>query len=217
MSDAWKYRLGSAAGRRVIEAVLGTCRFEVEGADRFRRYQEAGGGVIFTLWHGRQLPLTYHHRNQGIVAIISRSGDGEYIARIVEAWGYGAARGSSHRGGSEALRDLVKHARKGRSLAVTPDGPRGPRQKLKMGAVVAAQLTGLPMVPMAGAATRGWWFGGWDRFLVPKPFSTIHVAYGEPHEVPRNAAPEELERIAASMEAELNRVTDHVDRIARQR
>jgi lysophospholipid acyltransferase (LPLAT)-like uncharacterized protein len=207
-----KHRLGGDAGRLALDALMATVRFRVEGREQYTALRDAGERVIFALWHGRLLPLTYYHRRQRIAALISRSADGEYIARLVEGWGYGTVRGSSSRGGGAALRALVRQARDGWSLAITPDGPRGPRQRLQPGVITAAQLTGLPIVPLAGGCPRAWWPGSWDRFCVPKPFSTVRVLYGEPRRVPREADAAELERHARALEAQLNAMTEEVDR-----
>lgn len=214
--DAW-YWIAGIAGRRLVDALLGTVRFRVMTPQPHLEIVQQGGGVIYTLWHGRLLPLTYFHRRQGIATLISRSGDGEYIARVVERWGYHAARGSSSRGGSAALRELVKAARHGASLAFTPDGPRGPRQKLKRGVLTAAQLSGLPIIPMSGAATRAWWLEGWDSFLVPKPFSTMYLRYGVPVYVARDATESELSALELQVEATLNELTERADADARGR
>ena len=210
------YWIAGSAGRRLIDALLGTVHFRVVTAQPHLDILKQGGGVIYTLWHGRLLPLTYFHRRQAIATLISRSGDGEYIARVVERWGYHAARGSSSRGGGAALRELVKAARHGASLAFTPDGPRGPRQQLKRGVLTAAQLSGLPIMPMSGAATRAWWLEGWDRFLVPKPFSTMFVRYGAPVYIPRDATESELSALELQVEATLNELTEHADADARE-
>ncbi|MGH7474730.1 MAG: lysophospholipid acyltransferase family protein [Longimicrobiales bacterium] len=206
-----RYRLAGWLGQHMLDALLATARFEVSGADAYRRYWTRGSPVIFVLWHGRLLPLTYLHRHQGIGTLISRSEDGEYIARIVERWGYTTARGSSTRGGAAALRELVRCARAGRSLAFTPDGPRGPRERVKPGVLTAAQLAGIPLVPIAGGTDRAWWFEGWDRFLVPKPFARIRVAYGEPLEVPRAADAPQLTALATELERRLQELMQQVD------
>lgn len=205
-------RLAGTLGRVLLDALMATVRFEVEHEDRLERASAGGQPVIFTLWHGRLLPLTYYHRDRGITAIISQSEDGESIARVVEAWGYRTVRGSTSRGGSGALRGLVKAAREGRSLAITPDGPRGPRQELQPGVITAAQLTGCPIIPLAGGCTRAWWPGSWDRFCIPKPFSTVTVRYGEPRYVPRDAGPAKLARHARELETELNVMIEDLDR-----
>ncbi|MGQ0812989.1 MAG: lysophospholipid acyltransferase family protein [Gemmatimonadota bacterium] len=206
MREGARYWFAGLLGRRVLDALLATVRFRVVTPE-----PQVDGPVIYTLWHGRLLPLTYLHRQQGITTMISRSADGEYIARIVERWGYRTARGSSSRGGGTALRELVKAARAGHSLALTPDGPRGPRQKLKRGVLTAAQLSGLPLVPMTGSANRAWWLEGWDRFLIPKPFATMYVRYGQPIQVPRNAGEDQLTALEQSVEATLNELTGQVD------
>lgn len=206
-----KTRLVSGLGGGLLSALLDTCRVEQKGIENFERFHREGRPVVFVLWHGRLLPCTYWNRHRGLVTLVSQHRDGEYIARIVERWGYTAVRGSSSRRAAGALRELVRHVRAGRSLAVTPDGPRGPRQVLKPGALLAAQLSGAPVIPAAGGASRGWWFGSWDRFLVPKPFSRVRLAYGEPVEVPRGAGEAELERIAREVEARTNALTALVD------
>jgi lysophospholipid acyltransferase (LPLAT)-like uncharacterized protein len=212
MRQGAQFWLAGLLGRGVLDAMLGTLRVEIlspEPTNVARPY-------IFTLWHGRLLPLTWLHRNQGVYTLISRSGDGEYIARVVERWGYHAIRGSSSRGGGPALREIVKAARAGNSIAVTPDGPRGPRQKLKRGVLTAAQLSGLPLLPVSAAATRAWWMEGWDRFLVPKPFSRLYVRYGNPVYVPRDAGENELVQIETDVEHTLNTLTEQVDADARR-
>jgi lysophospholipid acyltransferase (LPLAT)-like uncharacterized protein len=209
------YWFAGAFGKHMLDALLATVQFRVLSLEPHRALTE-GGGVIYTLWHGRLLPLTYYHRQQNIATLISQSSDGEYIARVVERWGYTAMRGSSSRGGSSALREMVKAARTGRSLAITPDGPRGPKQKLKPGVLTLAQLTGQPMIPMSASATRAWWVDArWDLFLVPKPFSTVFVRYADPVYVPRDADEGALTKIGAEVEATLVRLTNETDADAR--
>ena len=206
-----KTRLIAGAGGGLLSALLDTCRVEQQGTENFERFHQEGRAVVFVLWHGRLLPCTYWNRHQRLVTLVSQHRDGEYIARIVERWGYTAVRGSSSRRAAGALRELVRHVRAGRSLAVTPDGPRGPRQVMKAGALLAAQLAGAPVIPAAGGASRAWWFGSWDRFLVPKPFARVRLAYGEPVWIPRDADEAALERISRDVEARLNALTAHVD------
>lgn len=216
MKEEPQYWLAGFAGTMLLDTLLATVRYKVMTAAPHIELVNSGKPVIYTLWHGRLLPLTYYHRQQEIATLISKSADGEYIARVVERWGYTAARGSSSRGGGAALRDLVKAARSGASLAFTPDGPRGPRQKLKPGVLTAAQLSGLPLIPMSGAASRAWWIEGWDRFLVPQPFATMYVRYGTPVHVPRHATPEEMVRLVTDVEAILNDLTEQADDDARR-
>lgn len=206
-----RYALGGASGAYALKALLATARFRTDAESHWRGFVERREAVIFVLWHGRLLPLTYHHRGRGIVALISQSGDGEYIARVVRHWGYLTARGSTSRGGERALRDLLRHARSGRSIAVTPDGPRGPREQIKPGVMLLAQRTGLPMIPIAAGADRAWWFEGWDRFLVPKPFARIRIAYGAPHYVARDADGDALEAARLRLEGAMREVMARAD------
>ena len=211
MRDGLRFRLAGSVGGCVLDALFRTATFDVIGEENYAPVRDRGTPCFMVIWHGRLLPAGYYHRGRGMVGLISRSEDGEYIARVLRRWGYGAVRGSSSRGGMPALREIVRLARSGRTIAITPDGPRGPRQKLKPGVLAAARATGLPMVPVAAGADRAWWFESWDRFLVPKPFARIRVAYGPPLEVPRDAGPEEIEAIGRRLEAELNRLVEVVD------
>jgi lysophospholipid acyltransferase (LPLAT)-like uncharacterized protein len=214
MRSEARYWFAGALGKYVLDALLATVRFRVLAPPPDEELVRTTG-VIYTLWHGRLLPLTYLHRGQNIATLISQSADGEYIARVVERWGYRAIRGSSSRGGSAALREMVKVARHARSLAITPDGPRGPKQKLKPGVLLLAQLTGQPIIPMSASATRAWWVDArWDLFLVPKPWASVFVRYAAPVYVPRAASAADLERIGAEVEATLIRLTEATDRDA---
>lgn len=209
-------RLASGVGGRALDALLATCRWHRDGAEHFQALWERGRPVIFVLWHGRLLPCTYRHRGQGLVTLISRHRDGDLIAGVVEGrWGYRAVRGSSSRGATHALRELLRAVRGGRSVAITPDGPRGPREQMKMGPVLLAQRTGAPLIPVASGADRAWWFGGWDRFLVPKPFARLRIRYGAPIEVPRTADADALEAVRLRTEIALRELREKVDREAK--
>jgi lysophospholipid acyltransferase (LPLAT)-like uncharacterized protein len=207
-----KYRLAGAIGSGLMDGLLGSLKYHVEGAEQHEQYTKHGSPVIFAIWHGRLLAPCYLHRRQGVVALISRSADGEYLARLLSHWGYETVRGSSSRGGSEALRELVRYLRKGRSLAITPDGPRGPMQRLKPGVLTAAQLGGVPIIPTTASTKRGWWPGKWDRFLIPKPFAKVWVRYEKPVVITRTANETELEQHRQSLEDTLNRMTAELDR-----
>jgi len=206
-----RFRAVGLAGGALLRALFGTCRVSAEGEDGYRRYFERGQPVVFVLWHGRLLAGTYHQRGNGLVALISEHRDGEYIARVVRRWGYGTVRGSSTRGGTGALRGLIQQVRAGRSVVITPDGPRGPREVLKPGAIRVAQLSGAPIIPVATGASRSWWVEGWDRFQIPKPFSRIRIVYGEPIEVPRDLDEARLGALATRIDTALSHLMLRAD------
>ncbi len=206
-----RYTLAGLLGRGLVEALLRTARFEVDGGENLDAARRMGPAVIHVLWHGRLLPLAWHRRDEGVVALVSRSADGEYLTRLLERLGFRTVRGSSSRGASASLRQLVRHARQGHPLALTPDGPRGPRERMKPGALLAAQLSGSAVLPTASAARPAWWFEGWDRFLVPRPFAKVRVVYGPPIAVPRDLDEGGMAALNDRVEAALRDVTARAD------
>ena len=158
----------------------------------------------------RLLPLIHVHRNQGTVVLVSEHRDGDYLARLLHHFGFGTVRGSSTRGGVRGLKGLIRAARRGEDLAITPDGPRGPNRELKLGALTVARMTGLPLVPVGVGVTSSWRILSWDGLLVPKPFSTVRVAYGPPTLLPRNADQAEIDDAAASLQHRLGDLSDQV-------
>jgi lysophospholipid acyltransferase (LPLAT)-like uncharacterized protein len=206
-----KARLISSLGGGLITGLMRTTRFEIENGAIYEEWLRPRRAAMYLLWHGRLLPCSYHHRNHGLATLISLHRDGDYISGVVEKWGFQVLRGSSSRGGTKALRQMVRLLRGGIPIAVTPDGPRGPRQEMKLGPLLAAQMAGVPVIPVSAGTDRAWWFDGWDRFMVPKPFSRIRLKYGEPVRIPPDADQAEVERIAAELQAALNRLTADVD------
>ena len=158
-------------------------RVSTQHEERWRPIYEARRPHVFLLWHEVLLPLLWHHRRQGIVIIVSENRDGQYLADFARVLGYGAVRGSSSKGAARALLGAVRELQAGRSVAFTPDGPRGPRRELKPGVVAAAQRGGAVIVPIHARADRAWRLDSWDRFLIPKPGARVTVSYGRPFEV----------------------------------
>ena len=195
--------MGGLAGAAFVNALLATTRVERVGTEHFEQFRRRAMPVIFVFWHGHLLPLVHYHRKEAIVVLVSEHTDGERIARILVRNGFGAVRGSSTRGGARGLRALVRAARAGHDLALTPDGPRGPRGVFKPGALAAARMTGLPVIPLAVSAAPAWRLGSWDGFLVPKPFAKVRIEYFPPRLVRRDASRSELEALAAALGEEL--------------
>jgi lysophospholipid acyltransferase (LPLAT)-like uncharacterized protein len=206
MKGTWRYTVAGRSGAALLNALMRTTRVERINAAPFHAAR-ARGPVVFVLWHGRLLPPTWLHRDEGIVTLASQSADGEYITRALHHWGYDIVRGSSSRGGESALRDLIRSIRRGRSVAVTVDGPRGPRHKVKFGVLQMAQLTGAPLIPLGTAASPAWRFNSWDRFLLPKPLARIRVAYGDPVVIPRDTKQADLPGLAAAVGQRINEQT----------
>lgn len=174
--------------------------------------------AVYALWHEHLLPLSLLHAGTGAGVLVSRHRDGEILARILHDLGYRPVRGSSSRGGAAGLRRMIELGREGRPLAFTPDGPRGPARTPKAGAVRTAAATGLPLVPVAAAATRGWRLGSWDGFLVPAPAAAVYVGYGDPLTVPPELPEAGLRRwtrrMGEAIDAQAARCEETVGRLA---
>ena len=141
--------LAVGAGGRLLDSLMRSTSLREEGGEHYRPLWAEGKAIVFVLWHGRLLPPTFQHRGRGVATLISQHRDGEYITRVVrDRWGYVVVRGSSSRGGVQAVAEMIRLVKQGRSLAVTPDGPRGPREKMKLGPLLVAQRTGAPVVPV---------------------------------------------------------------------
>lgn len=199
-----RFQSAGVLGAGLVAALFATTRATRVGREHYERFRREGRPVMFVFWHGQLLPLVHYHRHEGIVVLVSEHEDGEYITRVIERNGFGAVRGSSTRGGSKGLKGLVRAARQGHDLGVTPDGPRGPRGEFKPGALLAAQMADLPVIPISVRASSGWRFRSWDGFLVPKPLARITIEYHEPRWVPRDADREHLTEMAAEIAAILN-------------
>jgi lysophospholipid acyltransferase (LPLAT)-like uncharacterized protein len=170
--------------------------------------------VIFAIWHNRILlsAFIYRHLTRGkanrrLATLISASRDGGLIAYVMQLFGLIPARGSSSRRGAAALLDLVRHARSGCDIAITPDGPRGPRYQAQEGIIVLAQVTGLPIVPVAYRLSWKKVLRSWDGFQIPLPFSRCDVTFGAPLQVPRELTPDQVAALRAELESRLMAIT----------
>lgn len=185
-----------------------------------KEYWDKGEPFIGTLWHGRFIMMPFAWRSETrIGAIISKHGDGEFISRVLTNFNFISVRGSSNatkkkrkdRGGAEAFRAMVRALRDGTSMGITLDGPKGPRMRVKDGAVMLARMTGRPILPVAFSAKRGMYLGTWDSFLLAWPFSRAVFKWGAPIYVPRDADPALMEAKRLELETTLNTLTDELD------
>jgi lysophospholipid acyltransferase (LPLAT)-like uncharacterized protein len=206
--DRFLIRAADLAFYFLINLIGRTARFEVVGWENHEQAEADGGLPIYVFWHDRIFLTTYWWRKRRIVVMTSRSFDGEYIARFIQRFGYGAVRGSSTRGGAGAVVEMARLMRAGCTTAFTIDGPKGPRYVAKMGAVLLAKKTGHPIVPVTMALDRYWTLPSWDLFQIPKPFTSACVYVAPPIYVPADADEEML----AAKQEELQRTLDDLNR-----
>jgi lysophospholipid acyltransferase (LPLAT)-like uncharacterized protein len=167
--------------------------------------------VIYAFWHRAVFPSAWLWRNSGIAVMVSRSFDGEYIARIIEKLGFAAVRGSSSRGGGAALLGMKTHLDKGATVAFTIDGPRGPKYVAKPGPVLLSRATALPMAAFYVAIDDAWILNTWDQFVIPKPFSKALVRVGAKMRVPAAADAEQMADFHRQLQAALESVTSFAE------
>lgn len=180
----------------IVRLLHASLRYEVIGR-AFRdkaNNLHAKGSIAIATWHQNAILGLTSHRNQGVAVMISPSFDGEIVAYVAKKLGLGAIRGSSTRGGREALHYAYQHVDQGGSVAITVDGPLGPRHEVKSGIVALASKTQAPIVPMNAIADRYWVLNKtWDKLRIPKPFAKVRVFYGEPITVSNCESVEEFE------------------------
>jgi len=214
--SAWKRfqaKLIASVGYRLIALLGSTLRWKTEGLEHFDAIIKAGHQPIMAFWHGRILTATYYFRRRGIVVITSENFDGEWIAGIIERFGYGTARGSTSRGAKKALLQLRRDLANGHPAGFTVDGPRGPARVVQPGAVWLSKATGHPVLPFHLEADRAWSVNSWDRTQVPKPFSTVALVVDEPFTVPPDAGDEAVECARQMLEERLRALESRTRRL----
>ena len=192
----------AGVGVPTIAALGATLNWKVDGVEHLS-FDGHGRRPIMAFWHGRVLTATYFFRRRGIVVMISENFDGEWIARIIESFGFRTSRGSTSRGGQRALLQLKREMERGLPSGFAIDGPRGPARKAQPGAVWLAKLTGNPVVPFHMEASSYWSLRSWDRTQIPKPFSTVALAVGQPIAVPADADDATVEEKRVQLEQSL--------------
>ena len=198
---------GLAAGL-VLKTSATTLRVQEVGREHADRALERHGAIIYAIWHGRFWVPAAILGHEGTALLISRSADGEIIARATRLLGYHSVRGSSSRGGQESLKDLDSVLSQGRNAAITPDGPRGPRHHAQMGVVALASRSGKPIVPLSAASKWNRTLSSWDRFQVPLVGSPAAVVYGSPMEVPKQV---DLEPYRLELQEQLTQLEHEAD------
>jgi lysophospholipid acyltransferase (LPLAT)-like uncharacterized protein len=188
----------------VLRGLGATWTWQERGTEHLDRIRAEGRQPIYALWHGRIFAGTLYLRNRDIVVMTSENFDGEWVARIIQRFGFEPARGSTSRGGARALAQLRREMRAGRPTAFTVDGPRGPAGVAQPGAIWLAGATGNPVLPLHIEASASWTTKSWDRHQVPKPGSRVVAVIGPPIEVPKGAGEDVIEAKRQSLEAALD-------------
>lgn len=201
-------RLADLVFYLLIKLICQTVKFEIDGREHWDAALREQNIPIYTFWHNRIFLGTYFFQRRGIVIMTSRSFDGEYIARFIQRFGYGAARGSSTRGATGAFVEMVRLMRAGCPAGFAIDGPKGPRYEAKMGSVLLAKKTGFPILPFTLTAKAFWEVNSWDRTQIPKPFTRARVTIAPPISVASDADDDQL----SAKRNELQKALDAVNK-----
>lgn len=213
--------VAGAAIALYVRLVWFTGRWRVLGLEHAHPLWDSGQPFIGAFWHGRlmMMPYAWPTRRQRITLLISRHGDGEIIARAISRLGFDAVRGSTSKqgttdkGGTDAVRQMLKVLKGGACVGLTPDGPRGPRMRIAPGLVQIARLTGLPIALGTFSARRRKVLRSWDRFVVALPFTSGVILWGKPIPVPRDLDAAGIEAKRLEVEEALNALTAEADRL----
>ena len=196
-----------------IRLVYRTSRWQTLGGQIPAAFWDRNEPFILAFWHGRIFMMVKGWRSGApLVMLASRHRDGQLIARTTQLFGIDYASGSSSKGGSGALRVMLRALRDRKNIGITPDGPRGPFMRVHPGVIAAARLSGAPIIPCAWGVRRRWVISGWDRFVIPTPFNKGVYLWGEPMRVPADATPEQFEAYRIQLETTLTELTAQADR-----
>lgn len=206
--------LAAFVGTWMLKAIFATCRVELINKELVESYRFKRMKVIGATWHRTAIFFLYYFGCTNPAIMISRSKDGEYLARFVENMGGVAVRGSSQHGGRQALDEMAQAMESGKcpAAATVADGPRGPRYQAKKGMIALAQRTGTPLVTVMWSADRAWVLKKtWDLTMIPKPFAKVKMAAGKIFHYPPKMSPQEMENARQELEDELNRLRKELD------
>ncbi len=196
----------------LIRLLRATCRLHHHGDEGMRRRESANERFVLAFWHRHLLFMPYSYRGRQISVLQSLHRDGQRMAQVIRRFGAGSVPGSSTRGGAAGLRGLLRRVKEGHDLGFTPDGPKGPAGEVKLGVVQAAAMAGVPIQPVALAASRAKRLRSWDRLVIPLPFARVDFVYGELLWVDREA---ELEPAALELKRRLDAAEELAEHWAR--
>ena len=187
-----------------VNVLCKSLKINVQNSEEVDKLLASGQNIVFAFWHGTMLVPWYLQRNKNFSALVSQSKDGDLLANILTKWNYDVARGSSHKGGKEALEILMNKVKENHSVSITPDGPTGPPKIMKAGAVIIAQRTSIPLVLCGIGYERKHVFNSWDKAEVPKLFSRVNVIFSDPIFIDKDLEREEVSEIIEKCSNELN-------------
>ena len=198
----------------IVRNLVKSYKFKVIGLENIEKAKVLNPkrSYVFSVWHGQVLSgMSYHAWTEPFLTLSSRSKDGDYAAYVAQKMNFVAIRGSSRKknkdkGGKEAMMQYIDGLKAGMSAGITVDGPKGPYHECKIGIVVIAAQSGAPILPMICLPNSYWQFNSWDKFKVPKPFTTINILFGEPMLIPAESTPEQLENYRASVTAAMKKL-----------
>ena len=200
----------------ILRLLSVTIRKKVLFPDRPQKYWGQAQHIIAAFWHQRLLMMPFLPRQGRVGMMVSQHRDGEFIARAVKLLGIDSLRGSTTRGSLSALRSMVRFYRTGANLAITPDGPQGPKHVIQMGVVELARQTGAAILPVTYGASRKKVFHSWDNFILPLPFCRVVYLWGEPLFVPRDIDENGLEERCLFLQDRFRKITEEGDRLIRK-
>jgi lysophospholipid acyltransferase (LPLAT)-like uncharacterized protein len=196
-----------------LSVLCKSIRIEKVNVENLEKLKLEGSPYVLAFWHGTMLLPWYLHGNPNVVALTSKSKDGNLLAKLLKKWNYKVVRGSSSAGGEIALGIMVDYAKNNHSIAITPDGPKGPRHKFKAGAIITAKKSGLPIILVGIGYQRKKILKNWDKFEVPHFFSRAKVVYSDPIYVDGNLNYDETSEKISFCEMELNRLQNEAQNL----
>jgi hypothetical protein len=208
------YYLFPYGGLFLVRLLSATYRIRIVDLDNEQAILKAGGQLVYASWHQRFFPgITFFSTRKPIAIMISQSRDGEMAARAVHIMGWRAVRGSSSRGGGQALDTIKNLIGQGYKIGHIVDGPQGPFGTVKPGLIRIAQYANLPIVPTITSGQNLWVFNSWDRFMVPKPFSRVIIRFGAPIHVPQDLGSNGFEQMQAHVAQTLKQLYADTDAV----
>lgn len=195
-----------------VNVLCKTLKIDVQNSKGINELLSSNKNVVFAFWHGTMLIPWYLQRENNFAALVSQSKDGDLLANILIKWKYDVARGSSHRGGKEALEVLIKKVEENHSISITPDGPTGPPRVMKAGAVIVAQRSSIPLVLCGIGSKSKYVLNSWDKFEVPKFFTKVNVIYSDPIFIEKKLERDEVSKIIDDCNKRLNELQSEAEK-----